>query len=129
MASEIGGRFAALGIKTLVFVQNKVHCESVASSVARALTVAKRSAGPLPTEEQRLLNVAIEEAGDLSCVLGNFDELAVCHHSLLLPVERHLTERMFCRADGAALMTATPTLAQGMNLPAEVVIIAGDVRV
>lgn len=127
VASDIGARFAALGIKTLVFVQNKGHCESVAANVAKTLS-ANFSATALTEDEQRLLAVAIEETGDASCVLGSFGDLAVCHHGLLLPVERHLTERMFCRANGPALLTATPTLAQGMNLPTEVVIIGGDVR-
>ena len=35
---------------------------------------------------------------------------------------------MFRRRDGASVIVATPTLAQGMNLPAEVAILAGTMR-
>jgi replicative superfamily II helicase len=37
-------------------------------------------------------------------------------------------ESLFQRSDGVDVLVATPTLAQGMNLPAEAVILAGDER-
>jgi hypothetical protein len=45
-----------------------------------------------------------------------------------LPTERHLHESLFRRPDGIYVLVATSTLAQGMNLPSEVVIIGGDSR-
>src|SRR3546814_12217658 len=53
---------------------------------------------------------------------------AASHHALLLREERDLHESLFKRADGIDVLFATSTLAQGMNLPSEVVIISGDSR-
>ena len=46
----------------------------------------------------------------------------------MLKEERELVESLFRRSDGVNILVATPTLAQGMNLPAEAVILAGDER-
>ena len=46
----------------------------------------------------------------------------------MLRLERDLAERMFKRANGAKVIVATPTLAQGLNLPAHLAILAGDKR-
>jgi hypothetical protein len=43
-------------------------------------------------------------------------------------LERDLCEGMFRRPDGAQAIVATPTLAQGLNLPAHFAILAGDKR-
>lgn len=53
---------------------------------------------------------------------------AASHHALLLANERELHESLFKRKDGIHALFATSTLAQGMNLPSEVVIICGDSR-
>jgi len=46
----------------------------------------------------------------------------------MLVAERELVESMFRRPDGLNVLAATPTLAQGMNLPADVVLIVGEER-
>jgi hypothetical protein len=46
----------------------------------------------------------------------------------MLRLERDLCEGMFKRPDGARTIVATPTLAQGLNLPAHLAILAGDKR-
>jgi hypothetical protein len=46
----------------------------------------------------------------------------------MLRLERELAEYMFKRANGAKVIVATPTLAQGLNLPAHLAILAGDKR-
>jgi hypothetical protein len=43
-------------------------------------------------------------------------------------LERDLAERMFRRDNGAKVIVATPTLAQGLNLPAQLAVLAGDKR-
>lgn len=53
---------------------------------------------------------------------------AVPHNASMLRIERELSERMYRRADGAMVIVATPTLAQGLNLPAQMAILAGDKR-
>ena len=50
------------------------------------------------------------------------------HHGQLLREERHLVESLFKRSGALSVLTATPTLGQGMNLPAELVIIAEGSR-
>lgn len=52
----------------------------------------------------------------------------MCDHALLLREERELHESLFRRPDGIKVLFATSTLAQGMNLPSEAVIISGDSR-
>src|SRR3546814_20736091 len=59
---------------------------------------------------------------------GMFRGGAASHHALLLREERDLHESLFKRADGIDVLFATSTLAQGLNLPSEVVIISGDSR-
>ena len=60
--------------------------------------------------------------------MASLTERAVVHHGFLLPEERHLCESLFKRTDGVSVLAATSTLAQGMNLPSELVIIAEDSR-
>jgi hypothetical protein len=43
-----------------------------------------------------------------------------------LPSERSINESLFRRPDGINVLVATSTLAQGMNLPSQLVVIAGD---
>lgn len=59
---------------------------------------------------------------------GTLQTGAASHHGLLLREERELHESLFRRPDGIKVLFATSTLAQGMNLPSEVVIISGDSR-
>src|SRR5690606_37042960 len=49
-------------------------------------------------------------------------------NSAMLRIGRDLAERMFKRPTGASIIVATPTLAQGLNLPAHIAILAGDKR-
>ena len=59
---------------------------------------------------------------------GQVDGSATSHHGQLLKAERMLHESLFKRRDGVDALFATSTLAQGMNLPSDVVLIAGDSR-
>ena len=131
VAARLAAAAASKGLKTLVFSQNVSHVTAAAKLAASQLD------GPacvLTSEERVLYEAAVEELGakahpylevsDDSALLSR----AVVHHGLLLPVERNLHESMFKRSDGINVLVATSTLAQGMNLPSEVVIIAGDSR-
>jgi len=51
---------------------------------------------------------------------------AATHHGQLLPEERQLVESLYKRKGALSVLVATPTLGQGMNLPADLVIIAED---
>lgn len=88
----------------------------------------------LREDELHLYNTAVSEAGGRENLYLRVDEDGVllsssaCHHGLLMSTERNLHEALFRRPDGINVLVATSTLAQGMNLPSEVVIIAGDSR-
>jgi hypothetical protein len=88
----------------------------------------------LNDEEQKWRTLAEEEmGGDSYCYMklapdGTLRMGAASHHALLLREERDLHESLFRRPDGIKVLFATSTLAQGMNLPSEVVIISGDSR-
>lgn len=129
VAAHLAVRLAALGVKVIVFVQNKDYCRSVADTVdgqLRSLDV-ERTPLSLLSREKEWLASAAEDLGGASHVISPSAWSAV-HNSLLLPAERRLSESAFARDDGVQVLVATPTLAQGMNLPAEAVIIAGDGR-
>lgn len=127
VAARLTSRFAQFRVKTLVFAQNRIWAESITKKVVNLIGDERESCNPTE-EEVRLLEIAAEEAGGVDHVFAPLGGTASCHHSLLLPAERQLNESAFSRPDGINILAATPTLAQGMNLPAEVVIIAGDDR-
>ena len=126
VASQTAAEFAGRGVKTIVFSQSKPNCESITSQVDNAIdeTVAFELTG----REQLLQEAAVKEAGSVEHAYLPTAKGVVCHHGLLTPVERVLAERVFSRVDGGKVIVATPTLAQGMNLPAEAVILAGTHR-
>lgn len=126
VAVHLGQRLAELAIKTIIFTQDRPQTESI----CRALNDLGASGGA-PTftaEEQDFLRQAEAEMGSREHVVMPEGSTAVCHHSLLLSPERHLSESLFRRDTGCSVIVATPTLSQGMNLPAGAVIIAGEQR-
>ena len=131
VASAIAEASARQRIKTLVFIQTIPWTNSAANELNKRLG---QPQCVLIEEEKRLYDIAVDEAGGADHlyieidVNGKLLSSCVCHHGLLLPVERHLHESLYKRPDGINVMVATSTLAQGMNLPSEVVIIAGDSR-
>lgn len=130
VASAIAEATAKQRIKTLVFTQTI----PLVNSATKKLNSSLVPKCVLTEEEKRLYEIAVDEAGGLDYLYIQLDvdgkllSSCVCHHGLLLPVERHLHESLYKRPDGINVMIATSTLAQGMNLPSEVVIIAGDSR-
>ena len=68
------------------------------------------------------------ELGDLKHSLLAKGSAAVPHNSSMIHMERQLAESVYRRKDGAMVIVGTPTLAQGLNLPAEMAILAGDKR-
>lgn len=119
-------------LKALIFCQTTVNSNSAAEYARRRIG---RSHIRLNENESVLYEAALEEFGnrdalhvelsdDQSYVISS----ALPHHSRLLPFERHLHESLYKRLDGIHVMAATSTLAQGMNLPSQVVIISGDSR-
>ena len=130
VSSFISAAAADTGVKTLVFFQSIKNAASATKQISKLL-------GPisikLNNEEAEWLDTASMEMGGLSHLYlavrnGKVVQQAAVHHGLLLPEERHLCESLYKRTDGIKVLTATSTLAQGMNLPSELVIIGEDSR-
>lgn len=126
VAEEIAARAARNNLKTIVFVNRKDA--SVSSARGLAANLGKRDIR-LSEDESKLWSEIEEELG--GTIHSHIDEAtfsAVPHNSSMLRIERMLAERLFSRKGGAAAIVATPTLAQGLNLPAHLAILAGDRR-
>lgn len=138
-ANQLASAIAAAGIgealarplKTLIFCQTTVNANSTAESARGRIG---QYAVKMTQHETALYNVALEEMGAVSALFVELSDShhvvssALPHHARLLPSERHLHESLYKRKDGIHVLAATSTLAQGMNLPSQVVIIAGDSR-
>lgn len=129
LAASIASSGAASDRKVLVFVQQVAWTVST----AREINPSSARTTKLRADERAMLKRAIQLAGSAEALYGTFGSDyvvgdALPHHGLLLPEERWLHEKLFSRADGVPVLVATSTLAQGMNLPSEIVIIAGDRR-
>lgn len=125
VAAELALKFSSINQKTIVFALNPRFANSICTQVCknaeedRSELFAKRN--------NEVENIALELGGwDNSYIyMCNY---ATLHHSHLLPEERVLSEWFFKQSDGAMVMVATPTIAQGINLPADIVLIAGSSR-
>ncbi len=80
----------------------------------------------LNTTELAQRELAIAELGGDEFTYCELEGCVASHHGLLLPSERSVNESLFRRPDGINVLVATSTLAQGMNLPSQLVVIAGD---
>ena len=125
VAAKIASDYIGVGIKTLVFAGTKKECDSIVTSSS-----IERINGEIvwTEEEQQLINAINAEFGSEQHSYANVNSSSLPHHGLLIREERLLHESLFRRVDGVNLIVATSTLAQGMNLPAECVIIAGNTR-
>ncbi|MET4218901.1 ATP-dependent RNA helicase DOB1 [Bradyrhizobium sp. LB14.3] len=131
VAGTIAAAAAEDGLKTLTFVQSTIAAESTVRHFRELLP--KRRV--VLTDEERAWRKLVEEelGGPDHCYLkldakGRVDGGAASHHAQLLKQERLLHESLFKRRDGIDALFATSTLAQGMNLPSDIVLIAGDSR-
>jgi superfamily II DNA/RNA helicase len=123
-AASIGLNAVRAGLKTIIFVNTKRDAIGTASFIDAGLEPVT-----LDADERALLDALEIELGDRShAVFGNGGFAAVPHNGAMLMLERRLAERLFRRKSGAKVIVATPTLAQGLNLPAELAILAGDKR-
>lgn len=124
VSSAVAAAAAANGLKTIVFVNTAQQTLTNAERIAERL-----SAVETKTDIEIELWAAIQDEmglGGTSLVPGWSPALP--HSADLLPAERRFVETMYRRGNGASVIVATTTLSQGMNLPAEFAIIAGDKR-
>lgn len=121
VAKQLAKKFAAIGMKTIVFVENPLQ----ANSMVKELN-AETGVKALPKAIERRRKSITTEFGDEGSSYLEEEMSAVPHHSLLLNEERYAMEALF--RNMSDIMVATPTLAQGVNLPVDVVLIAGEDR-
>nr|WP_326833177.1 DEAD/DEAH box helicase [Burkholderia cenocepacia] len=125
VAGTIAAAAAEDGLKTLTFVQSTVAAESTVRHFRELLP--KRRV-PLTDEEKAWRKLVEEELGGPQyCYLkldakGRVEGSAASHHARLIKHERLLHESLFKRRDGINALFATSTLAQGMNLPSDIVL-------
>jgi hypothetical protein len=124
-AAQIAAWLAQEGVATIVFADQPKNSVSIARSTGRSLNT--NSHYELNPEEQELHRYSVLEVGDEAAVHETYGGAAGAHHGLMIATERILVEHLF-RRGAINVIVATPTLAQGMNLPAEAVILAGDDR-
>jgi hypothetical protein len=124
VAARLTVAAAKSGLKCIVFVNKKADALSVASQISAALPTSIKAT----QLEQARWEALKAELGDLKHAVISGPANAVPHNSSMLRLERDLCEGMFRRPDGAQAIVATPTLAQGLNLPAHLAILAGDKR-
>jgi hypothetical protein len=127
-ANEVGGSFAAsaakAGLKTIMFVNQADHAPSTAKKIKTGLP----AVGSLTEAENDLWHDVVAELGGAQHSFIDPSAPALPHNGDMISIERRLAESLFRRPTGASVIVATPTLAQGMNLPAEVAILAGTMR-
>ena len=124
VAIKLAAAAANSDLKTIVFVNTKREATFAATEISRLLT---HQVNVEPREQERW--DALEfELGDLRHSLLSNSSSAVPHNSAMLRLERDIAERKFKQPDGARVIVATSTLAQGLNLPAQLAILAGDKR-
>ncbi|WP_109050251.1 DEAD/DEAH box helicase [Azospirillum sp. TSA6c] len=124
VAAQVAAAAARNGLKGIVFVNRK----DTAASTAREISALLGNPPAQTQEEEERWKVLETELGGLEHAILPGPAAAVPHNALMLRLERDLAERLFRRADGAKVIVATPTLAQGLNLPAHIAILAGDKR-
>ena len=123
VACQIASAFVQNGLRVMIFVDTPRSAQSIQKNTKDAIPLVDLSA--LFAQNQAKIDQLTLELGDFSySYLLNQTSCAV-HHGLLLPEERDLMEQSYRQEHGVHLIAATPTLAQGVNLPADVVIIAG----
>ena len=124
VANALAIQSSLAGLKTIVFVQQADYAPTNARKIADALD----APGALTATEEILWTAVQAELGGAEYSFVQPDKRALPHNGDMIPQERRLAESMFKRDDGSYVIVATPTLAQGMNLPAQLAILAGDKR-
>lgn len=128
IAANLAIHFSKLGLKTLVFVDDPRIANSTSNAIANDLNERSNNYNEFIDHNQELINSLCIELGDFKNSYFYDCKNVGVHHGLLLPIERMLIENYFKSSNGSITLVATATLAQGINLPAEIVIIAGDDR-
>lgn len=132
VAARIAADYAAIGKRVIVFCNDSKACGSVADQINALIAPATIV---LDETQEEMRKSVIRDVGAAEATFDPIGCRAAVHHGDLLPLERRLTESVFrVRRDmesadlGLDVVAATSTIAQGLNLPCDVVILAGTDR-
>ena len=124
-AVALGEKLAESGIQTLIFTPANKHYPF---SNGKKVNLSDQLIDSLPAANDFVEACEILSEYELGCeseVFSLIDDGVAVHTSLMLETEKIGSELMF-RSQSVPIMFATGTLAQGLNLPAISVIIAGS---
>lgn len=124
-AITLGKKLAESGIQTLIFTPANKHYPF---SNGIQVKLSKELVDTLPATNDFVKACEILAEYELGCesqVFSLIEDGVAVHTSLMLETEKIGSESMF-RSQSVPIMFATGTLAQGLNLPAIAVIIAGS---
>jgi superfamily II DNA/RNA helicase len=124
-AIALGEKLAESGIQTLIFTPSNKHYPFSNGTKVR---LPDQLVDSLPTANDFVEACKLLSEYELGCesqVFTLIDDGVAVHTSLMLETEKIGSELMF-RSQSVPIMFATGTLAQGLNLPAIAVIIAGS---
>lgn len=125
VSRKISEEFARHGLPSINFIlTSKHHAFSSAGKVEATIAGAPTSIDNLPALVKSYLVISDKELGLSTVLWRHLSEGIAVHSSSMLQVEQAASEYMFLNGH-AKLMFATGTLAQGLNLPAVAVIVAG----
>ncbi|CCU59099.1 DEAD/DEAH box helicase [Bacillus subtilis] len=119
-ASQLSYYFGFRGMRTITFFPKN---KNYPFTVAREMQIIPTDTS-LTDDIARLLQIANAELGMESKLKELFNKGITVHTSLMTQTEKEVSELAF-KQGVAKVMLATSTLSQGLNLPAEVVLLAG----
>ena len=126
VAAELAAKYATIGMKTIIFALDPQAANSINKNLTELLQEDKTDY--LRQHHQKKMGIIGLELGGEEFSYLSCSQSATLHHANLLPEERVISEDYFTSKDGVSVMVATPTIAQGINLPADIVLIAGSAR-
>jgi superfamily II DNA/RNA helicase len=121
---DIAGNFSKHDKKVILFVNNPQIASSLSDYAKSLEKLSEYNADQVIGE----YNNVFEELGGEQYSFIERRPSVVLHDGQMLPEERLFSEKLFKDSHGINILIATPTLAQGINLPVDIVIIAGDDR-
>lgn len=132
VAAQLASDYAAQGKRVVVFCADARACGSIADAINDQLDIADIA---LTVDQEEIRASILKDVGSSEAAYEPKGLRAGVHHGDLIPLERRLMEAVFRSSRSVAepklgleVMAATSTIAQGLNLPCDVVILAGTDR-
>ncbi|MFT8550366.1 MAG: DEAD/DEAH box helicase [Acetobacter okinawensis] len=132
VAAQIAVDYASVGKRVIVFCNDTKACGSVADKINELLPPATVKLDEIQEEMRKSV---LNDVGAVEATFDPSGRRAAVHHGDLLPLERRLVESIFRFRRGTEdeymgldVIAATSTIAQGLNLPCDIVILAGTDR-